>query len=39
MAFAEEGFDPNNQSYSFAFNIQNITNNVIVGVGNDEVAK
>lgn len=36
MAFANEGFDPNNQSYEFAFIIKNQIATVWVGVGNDE---
>jgi len=37
MAFANEGFDPNNQSYQFAFNMLNLNSNEeIFGIGNDE---
>lgn len=43
IAFATERFNPSKQSYSFAFNIQNIPlvgyGYVFVGVGNDEILK
>ena len=40
MAFANEGFDPKNQSYAFAFNIQKCSEygfgTISIGVGNEE---
>lgn len=39
MAFADEGFNPNNQSYTFAFNILKKSGDMFIGVGNNENLK